>query len=103
MRARACAMNCATALCSACRCLSSFRSLSQRQYGNGVIRRLKSAGRILSRCCWMTSVVRLERVDVGAEGEPGGDVDRVAHQVGLQVDRFARRRRALPAAREAAA
>jgi hypothetical protein len=41
--------------------------------------------------------VRFERVDVGAEREPGGDVHRVAHQVGLQVDRFPRGRGALPA------
>ena len=33
--------------------------------------------------------VGLERVDLGAEGEPGDGVDGVAHQVGLQVDRRA--------------
>ena len=31
-------------------------------------------------------VVGLQRVDVGAEGQPGDGVDREAHQVGLQVD-----------------
>ena len=34
---------------------------------------------------------RFDGVDVGAEGEPGGDVDGVAHEIGLQVDRRARR------------
>ena len=42
-------------------------------------------------------VVRLERVHVGAEGQPGDGVDRVAHQVGLQVDGRAGRGRLAPA------
>ncbi len=46
-------------------------------------------------------LVRLDRVDVGAEGEARCDVHRIAHEVGLQVDRVARLGRALPAPREA--
>ncbi len=46
-------------------------------------------------------LVGLERVDIRAEGEPRGDIHRVAHQVGLQVDALARRRGALPAPLEA--
>ena len=42
-------------------------------------------------------VVGADRVDVAAEGEAGDHVDRVAHQLGLQVERRAAARGALPA------
>ena len=75
----------------------SAGSLIQRQYGSGARMRRNSAGKILSRWLLDDFVVGLQRVDLGAECEPGDRVDRVAHQVGLQVDRVAAPRRTLPA------
>ena len=92
---RASAMKPATARCSSRRCQASARSagsLSQRQYGNGASSRREERRKHLVEVALDHFLVRFERVDVDAEGEPGGDIHRVAHQVGLQVDRSRRPR-----------
>ena len=105
-RSRAAATKPWIAAATAATLRSSSRSAAdfhQRQVGSGGEHAPKDGREDLVEVLLDDVGVRLERVDLGAEGEPGDGVDGVAHQVGLQVDRRAGVGGAAPAPGEALA
>ena len=105
-RCRAAAMKPWIAAATAATLRSSSRSAAdfhQRQVGTRGEHAPKDGREDLVEMLLDDVGVRLEGVDLGAEGQTGDGVDGVAHQVGLEVDASCRRPRRAPAPGQALA